>query len=159
MKNEMSRREFLGTIVPVAGHARTLAGYRQQALRIAKWTLLAACVWLCWQMLSGIPFEGWLGLGWLFLKFVVPVTLGAWLLGRLQEWIDGSGNAWLQGIARGVGRVAVLVSMIACGAVIYEFWQRKPADAICAMIALALFEFRRGFSDQPANAKEKSASS
>ena len=47
------RREFIARFLTFAAHLRTLGGYRHLALRVAKWSVLAACVWFAWQLLSG----------------------------------------------------------------------------------------------------------
>ena len=140
MKKEMSRREFLGTLVPVAGHTRTLAGYGPHAVRVIKWSLFAAAVWICGQVLWGVPFEGWRALGWLFLKFVVPVGLGLWLLACTQAWIDARGHEGLQRFALGLGRVASLAAMTATGVVACLLWQRNPVHAVIVAGVLVVME-------------------
>lgn len=143
----ITRREFVSRFLPSPAHIRTLGGYRQLALRVAKWAVLAACVWFAWQIFSGVPLAGWRTLGWVVLKFVLPVIVGVWAIAKLQTGIDQSGNATLQVLARSVGRVLVALASLAAGAVFYHFWLRKPEEACVALAGWLLMEFCRGWSE------------
>jgi cobalamin synthase len=150
MKTEMSRREFFGTLVPVAAHIRTLGGYRAIAWRACQWAFFATCLWFAWQILSGVPIDGWRTLGWAALKFVLPAMALVAVVSWAQKRIDESGNVALQNAARGLGRVVVLLSAIAAGAVFYHVWQRKPEEAVIALIAVVLSQFAAAFREKPA---------
>jgi cobalamin synthase len=149
MKSEMSRREFFGTLVPVAAHIRTLGGYRAIAWRACQWAFFATCLWFAWQILSGVPIDGWRTLGWMALKFVLPAMALVAAVSWGQRRIDESGNVALQNAARGLGRVVVLLSAIAAGAVFYHVWQRKPEEAAIALIAVVLSQFAAAFREKP----------
>jgi hypothetical protein len=157
MKTEMSRREFLGSFFPVAAHIRTLGGYRQIAWRACRWAFFATCLWFAWQILSGVPLNGWRALGWMVLKFVIPAVVVVVAVSWIQQRIDESGNAVLQNVARGIGRVVVLLSAIAAGAVFYHVWQRKPEEAVIALVAVVLSQFIGAMREKPAEKSEASA--
>ncbi|ATC63832.1 hypothetical protein CMV30_07660 [Nibricoccus aquaticus] len=151
MKTEMNRREFFGTLVPVAAHIRTLGGYRAIAWRACQWAFFATCLWFAWQILSGVPLDGWRALGWMALKFVLPAVALVAFVSWAQNRIAASGNVALQNAARGLGRVITLLAAIAAGAVFYHLWQREPADAVIALIAVALSQFAAAFREKPAD--------
>jgi small-conductance mechanosensitive channel len=154
MKTEMNRREFLGSFFPVAAHIRTLGGYRHLALRAAKWAVLATCLWFAWQILSGVPLDGWRALGWMALKFVLPAVVLVAAVSWVQRRIEESGNVVLQNVARGIGRVVMLLAAVAGGAVFYHIWQRRPEEAVIALVAVALSQFAAAFSEKPAEKSE-----
>jgi hypothetical protein len=148
MKTEMSRREFLGSFFPVAAHIRTLGGYRAIAWRACQWAFFAACLWFAWQILSGVPLDGWRALSWMALKFVLPALVLVAAYSWVQRRIEESGNVVLQNVARGIGRVVVLLSAIAAGAVFYHVWQRKPREAVIALMAVVLSQFIGGLREK-----------
>ena len=158
MKTEMSRREFLGTLVPVAAHIRTLGGYGAIAWRACQWAFFATCLWFAWQILSGVPLDGWRALGWMALTFVIPAMALVAVVSWAQRRIDESGSVVLQNAARGLSRVVTMLAAIAAGAVFYHLWQRKPEEAVIALVAVALSQFAAAFREKPASKRGPSTS-
>jgi hypothetical protein len=150
MKIEISRREFLGDVFPVAGHVRTLGGYRAIAWRACQWAFFATCLWFVWQILSGVPLDGWRALGWMALKFVLPAMVLVAGCGWVQRRIQESGNVVLQNVARGVDRVVILLTAVAGGAVFYHIWQRRLEEAVMALVAVGLSQFVGALRERPA---------
>jgi phage major head subunit gpT-like protein len=150
MKTEMNRREFLRSFFPVAEHIRTLGGYRHLALRAVKWAVLATCLWFAWRILLGVSLDGWRALGWMTLKFVIPAMALVTAVSWVQQRIDASNSIVLRNVARGIGRVVVLLSTIATGAVLYHIWLRKPEEAVIALAVVALIQFTAAMSEKPA---------
>lgn len=148
MKTEISRREFLGNVFPVAAHIRTLGGYQAIAWRACQWAFFATCLWFAWQILSGVPLDGWRALGWMALKFVLPAMAIVVAAGWVQRRIDQSGNSVLQKVARGIRRVFLLLAAVSGGSVFYHVWQREPEEAVIAMASIALMQFIDAFTEE-----------
>jgi hypothetical protein len=82
------------------------------------------------------------------LKFVLPALVLVAAYSWVQRRIEESGNVVLQNVARGIGRVVVLLSAIAAGAVFYHVWQRKPGEAVIALVAVVLSQFIGGLREK-----------
>lgn len=145
MKREMNRRAFLVAMLPSA------VSFKQVG-QVLGWAFsLFGCA-LAVDLLAGVHVENWAALARFALRWAMPALLGAWLLSRAFQISQEHRSARVRWMGRGAIWLLVALSVLAAAGFFYDFWQRKPAEAMVGAIvflAMALLNGSSGARARP----------